>query len=202
MSAIVVRPLARSPSKSDRDLIVLVGEGDLGALGELYDRYARDVWRVALRLLRSDADAEDVVHAVFLKLPQIAGSHDGRSNVRAWLLGICVRLASRHRRSAARFFRMISSLAEVAPTSSRLDPEREIGSRQDLRRLENALATLAPKKRIAFMLVELEGLSSDEAARALDVPAATVRTRLHHARREIDSALKLAESKNEGGSHE
>lgn len=201
MSAILVRPAARSPSKSDRDLLVLVGEGDLGALGELYDRYARDVWRVAHRLLRSDADAEDVVHAVFLKLPQIAGSHDGRSNVRAWLLGICVRLSSRHRRSAARFFKMISSFAEIASVESRNNPEREVAGRQELRQLENALRKLAPKKRIAFMLVELEGLSSDEAARALDVPPATIRTRLHHARREIDAALDIGKIKDEGGSH-
>ncbi len=201
MSAIVVRPAARSPSKSDRDLLVLVGEGDLGALGELYDRYARDVWRVAHRLLGSEADAEDVVHAVFMKLPQIAGSHDGRSNVRAWLFGICVRLASRHRRSAARFFKMISSFAEIAPTESRHDPEREVAGREELRRLEAALQKLAPKKRIAFMLVELEGLSSDEAARALEVPPATIRTRLHHARHEIEAALDLGKTKDEGGAH-
>jgi RNA polymerase sigma-70 factor (ECF subfamily) len=202
VSAILVRPSTRSPSRSDRELLVLVGEGDLGALGELYDRYARDVWRVAHRLLGSDTDAEDVVHAVFLKLPQIAGSHDGRSNVRAWLLGICVRLASRHRRSAARFFKMISSFAEIVSTSSRVDPERDMSIRQELRHVEAALQKLAPKKRIAFMLVELEGLSSDEAARALDVPAATIRTRLHHARREIDAALSLAKRDDEGGSHE
>lgn len=200
MSAVLVRPKSRSPSRTDRELLVLVAEGDLGALGELYDRYARDVWRVARRLLGNDADAEDVLHAVFLKLPQIASSHDGRSNVRAWLIGICVRLSARHRRSAARFFNMISSFAQVAATTSRADPERELSSREELQQLESALSKLAPKKRIAFMLVELEGLSSDEAARALDVPAATIRTRLHHARRELDAALKPNVAEHEGGS--
>jgi RNA polymerase sigma-70 factor (ECF subfamily) len=202
VSAVLVRPQARTPARSDRELLALVADGDLGALGELYDRYARDVWRVARRLLGSDADAEDVLHAVFLKLPQIASSHDGRSNVRAWLIGICVRLSARHRRTAARFFNMISSFAQVVSTTSRSDPEREMSNREELQQLESALSNLAPKKRIAFMLVELEGLTSDEAARALDVPAATIRTRLHHARRELDAALNHRVTEDKGGSHD
>jgi RNA polymerase sigma-70 factor (ECF subfamily) len=194
VSAMIVRPRVRSrsplPSRSDVELLAAIGDGDLGALGELYDRYASDVWRVARRMLGNDADVDDVVHAVFLKLPQIASTHDGRANVRAWLLGVCVRIASRHRRSVSRFFKMISSFAHVATSTTRLNPEHEVSSRQELRVLEAALEKLAPKKRIAFMLVELEGLTSDEAARALGIPAATVRTRLHHARLELDAALK------------
>ena len=52
-------------------------------------------------------DAEDVVHTLFLKLPQIAPSYDGRANCRGWLCGIAVRLAMRHRRGAGRFRRML-----------------------------------------------------------------------------------------------
>ena len=201
MSAFVVRPRPHAPLRSDGDLLAAIADGDLGALGEIYDRFASDVWRVARRILVSDADAEDVVHAVFMKLPQIAASHDGRSNVRAWLLGICVHVASRHRRSAARFFNMIASFARVASTATRTDPEQLVSARQELRIFEATLAKLSPKKRIAFMLVELEGLTSDEAARALGVPAATVRTRLHHARAELDLALKFRGNDTNGGSH-
>jgi RNA polymerase sigma-70 factor (ECF subfamily) len=202
VSAFVVRPRSHEPLRSDCDLLAAIADGDLGALGELYDRFASDVWRVARRILVSDADAEDVVHAVFMKLPQIAASHDGRSNVRAWLLGICVHVASRQRRSAARFFNMIVSFAQVGSTSTRTDPEQLVSARQELRIFETALAKLSPKKRIAFMLVELEGLTSDEAARALDVPAATVRTRLHHARAELDLALKFRGDDTKGGPRE
>ncbi|MEO8876098.1 MAG: sigma factor, partial [Polyangiaceae bacterium] len=118
MSVILVRPASRASVTTDVELLVRVARGDLSALGELYDRYARDVWRVAQRMLGSANDAEDVVHAVFMKLPQIAASHDGRSNVRSWLLGITVRIASRHRRGAGRLLKMIASFAKTFSSTS------------------------------------------------------------------------------------
>ena len=62
--------------------------------------------------------------------------------------------------------------------------------REELRAFEHALQRLPWKKREAFVLVEMEGVSIDEAARALCVPAATVRTRLFHARRELREAMR------------
>jgi RNA polymerase sigma-70 factor (ECF subfamily) len=56
--------------------------------------------------------------------------------------------------------------------------------------LERALAQLSDKKRAVFMLIELEGLSTEEAAKVLEIPAATVRTRLFHARRQLHAALE------------
>jgi RNA polymerase sigma-70 factor (ECF subfamily) len=166
-----------------------VSSGDLGALGELYDRYARDVWRAVRRSLADPADVEDIVHGVFMKLPQLAASYDGRPMCRAWLCGVAVRLAMRHRRGLGRFQRMLRGFAgsNVAPASA--TPEQNASDREELLCFERALARLSAKKRAVFVLVELEGLSSEEAAAALEIPAATVRTRLFHARREIDDTL-------------
>ena len=188
--------IARLPrgeaERSDAVLLQEIHRGDLGALGELYDRYARDLRRAALRTLGSAADVDDVVHAVFLKLPDLSRSYDGRNNARPWLLGIAVHTALRHRRSAGRFLKMLSAFAWTAPRAHVHDPETKSSQQQELRTFEAALAELSPKKRAVFTLIELEGLTTDEVALALEIPAATVRTRLHHARRELTAALERA----------
>jgi RNA polymerase sigma-70 factor (ECF subfamily) len=179
-----------SARAGDAELLKGVADGDLGALGEIYDRYSRDVWRAVRRSLGDSADVEDVVHQVFLKLPQIAPSYDGRDSCRGWLCGIAVHLAMRHRRGAGRFRRMLASFTHAFTGHSPLDPERLAGGQEEVAVLERALATLSDKKRAVFLLVELEGLTAEEAGRALEIPAATVRTRLFHARRELLEALQ------------
>jgi RNA polymerase sigma-70 factor (ECF subfamily) len=188
MSAPRVAGLASSRT-SDAELLQGVAAGDLGALGELYDRYARHVWQAARRSI-DGVDAEDVVHQLFVKLPEIAPSYDGRANCRGWLCGIAVRLAMRHRRGAGRFHRMLGTFAHTLVGRTSRDPEREAMGSQDMSALERALAALSEKKRVVFLLVEVEGLTAEEAARALGIPAATARTRLFHARKELQEALQ------------
>jgi len=183
-----VRP--RSGASTDAELLAGVASGHLGALGELYDRYARDVWRAVRRSLPNDADVDDVVHATFLNLPRIAVAYDGRASCRNWLCGIGVRLAMRHRRGAGRLQRMLGSFAQTLIGGRPSDPEQRASSNQELAVLNRALAQLSEKKRAVFVLVELEGLSAAEAATALEIPAVTARTRLFHARRELQQALK------------
>jgi RNA polymerase sigma-70 factor (ECF subfamily) len=184
------RHTARAAPVSDPELMRDVAAGDPGALGELYTRYARDVWRAIRRSLPDGVDAEDIVHATFMKLPQIAAGYDGRSSCRNWLCGIAVRLAMRHRRGAGRFQRMLRAFTNAVVARSSADPERNASGAEELVVLEHALVRLGEKKRVAFVLVELEGLSAEEAAEALDVPPATVRTRLFHARHELQEALR------------
>jgi RNA polymerase sigma-70 factor (ECF subfamily) len=176
---------------TDAELLADVAGGQLGALGELYDRYARDVWRAVRRSLPNDAAVDDVVHATFLNLPRIAGSYDGRAaSCRNWLCGIGVRLAMRHRRGAGRLQRMLGSFAQTLVGRKSNDPEHRASQHQELTVLNRALARLSEKKRAVFVLVELEGLSAAEAAAALAIPAATARTRLFHARRELQQAMQ------------
>jgi RNA polymerase sigma-70 factor (ECF subfamily) len=171
--------------RGDAVLLRDVANGDSNALGELYDRYARAVWRVARRSLGNPDDAEDLVHMVFLNLRRIATSYDGRRSCWGWLCGITARAAMRHRRGSGRFQRMLAAYSDVRTDSPPADPERRASGHEELRAFERALSRLGPKKRTTYMLVELEGLSALEAAIALDIPEATVRTRLFHARREL-----------------
>jgi RNA polymerase sigma-70 factor (ECF subfamily) len=168
-------------------------EGDLGAIGELYDRHARHVWRVARRSL-DDMTAEDVVHQLFLKLPELARSYDGRPRCRGWLCGIAIRLAIRQRRGAGRFGRILAAFSHTLSGRSTRTPEGEAMTRQGLSQLEVALGKLSEKNRVVFVLVELEDLSSEEVAGLLQIPAGTVRRRLFQARRELQAAMKEGES--------
>jgi RNA polymerase sigma-70 factor, ECF subfamily len=184
------RSVAGAQPLGDPDLVRTVASGDLAALGELYDRYARDVWHVAHRVLPDGGDAEDVVHAVFMKLPEIAPSYDGRASCRNWLCGIAVRVAMRQRRGAGRLRRMLDVFAHEVFDRPGADPERTASGKEQLAILAHALKRLSEKKRVVFVLVELEGLSAEDAAVALEIPAATVRTRLFGARRDLQEALR------------
>lgn len=187
------RTRPKDSPRSDAELMAAIAAGDLAALGDLYDRYARDVWRAVRRSLFESVDAEDVVHQTFMKLPDLAASYDGRASCRGWLCGIGVRLALRHRRGVGRFRRMLDGFARTVSSRAPGDPERGASSHEELAAFERALRRLTEKKRAVFVLVEIEGLSAEEAARALDIPAATVRTRLFHARRELHAALGSGE---------
>jgi RNA polymerase sigma-70 factor, ECF subfamily len=173
----------------DADLMAGAAAGDLASIGELYDRYARHVWRVAHRSLDTMA-AEDVVHQLFVKLPELARSYDGRASCRGWLCGIGLRLALRQRRGIGRLRRMLSAFAQTTTDRSMRTPERDAMSRQELSKLERALASLSEKNRVVFVLVEIEDLTAEEAAKTLQIPAGTARRRLFEARKQLHAALK------------
>jgi RNA polymerase sigma-70 factor (ECF subfamily) len=173
----------------DGDLLDAVAHGDLGGLGALYDRYHRDVHRAVQRSMAGSAEVDDVVHAVFLELPKLASRFEG-SSCRAWLCGIAVRMALRHQRGAGRWLRTLKSFGTAQQHASRVDPEQSAIGNQEMAVFTRALARLSPKKRAAFVLVEVEGLSTEDAAAALEVPPATLRTRLFHAKNEMRAALK------------
>jgi RNA polymerase sigma-70 factor (ECF subfamily) len=187
------KPFARSASRVERgdaELLAAIAEGDLGALGVIYDRYARDVWRVVHRVMQGSRDVEDVVHATFLKLPDLARSFDGRASCRNWLCGIGARVALRHGRGLRRLASMLARFGEVVERHSAVDPELIASQREEVASLESALALLSPKRRAVFVLIELEGLDHTSVAEALDIPQATVRTRLFGAREALRSALE------------
>jgi RNA polymerase sigma-70 factor (ECF subfamily) len=174
--------------RPDAEVLASIANGDLRSLAEIYDRYHRDVRRVLGRLEYGSAHVDDLIQATFLTLPKAAISYDGRPCCRSWLYGIALRIASRHRRSFERFRRMLLAMGD-SQRSMPDDPEMELCRREDFRRFKRAFERLKPKKRDVFVLIELEGLSTEDAAQALSIPAATVRSRLFHAKHELRTAI-------------
>lgn len=178
---------------SDQELVARIVKGETSALGLLFDRYDGDVRRVVARLGVAPADVDDVVQATFLDVLRAAAAYDGRADARPWLIGLAVVQVRRHRRSLARIAARITAWArEPSPRST--TPEEETATSEAAMRARRALDALSTKKREVLVLVSIEGLSGEEAAKLLGIPVATVWTRLHHARREIMAAVYEEES--------
>ena len=175
--------------RADGAAVEAVARGDLEALGELYDRHAPALERTLARWGVAACDVNDLVQAIFLEIVRAAPRFDPAQSARAWLFGVAHIMARRHRRSLARAIARVArwraaTLDRVAPPPSEAYEGMEAG-----RRFESAFARLSRKKREVLVLVTVEGLTGQEAARALGIPLKTVWTRLHHARNELREAL-------------
>lgn len=177
----------------DPELLARIHAGEVGALGTLFDRYDRDVRRVVARLGVSPADVDDVVQATFLDVLQAAARYDGRANAKPWLIGLAVMQVRRHRRSLSQMAARLAAWARE-PAQRATTPEESATTSELADRARSALEALSPKKREVIVLVTIEGLSCDDASVLLGVPVATVWTRLHHARRELQAAVFEEES--------
>jgi RNA polymerase sigma-70 factor, ECF subfamily len=181
-------PPMPSTAHADADAMRRLARGEIGALGEIYDRHHEAIRRFIARATGSLHDADDLVHTTFLTLPKIAASFDESRSCRAWLLGIAARVLRKHRATGARLARALLRFRQTTPLATP-DPERALAARRELSRLERALLAMSEAKRVVLIMAEVEGLSCEEIASALEIPIGTVWTRLHHARRALEAAL-------------
>lgn len=172
------------PQTSDAELMRQLAAGQLGALGELYDRHQAALRSFVARATRDAHDVDDLVHGAFLAAAKSAERYDGRASCRPWLVGIAAQLLRRRRQTFTRFVAVLSALKGTLQPAS--DPRSALQAKSDV---ERALARLSEAKRVTLLLAEVEGLSCAEIAQALDVPIGTVWTRLHTARRDLRQAL-------------
>jgi RNA polymerase sigma-70 factor (ECF subfamily) len=166
----------------DTELLRQVAQGDQAAFRALVDRHARYLHGVAFALVNNAADAEDIVQETFIAV--LKGNFRGESAVRTWLVQILIRRAGMLRRSRGRQGPHVSIDASAAASRS-----GESGSEAKLD-LTTMLAALSPEHRAVIVLRELERMSYEEMATALDVPRGTVESRLHRAREELRRRFK------------
>ncbi|MFT3926677.1 MAG: RNA polymerase sigma factor [Myxococcales bacterium] len=162
--------------------------GDRAALAELYTEHHVALRDFCWRLLGDSSAAEDLVHDVFVELGRDLSRYRGECSLLTFLRAIAVHRCQRHLRAATRRRRAMMRLAQETERQGRFLPE-EIRRRELARRLSAALDVLPLAQRAAFVLCEVEELSSEEAARILEIPAATVRTRVFHARKRLGELL-------------
>ena len=181
----------------DRELLARIRAGDKSACDECVRRHAPGVYRLALRMMRNEAEAEDVMQETFLNAFKGIDRFDGRAGLRTWLYRIAYNAAlTRLLRTRPEFVSVDEAGEPQGSTplpKEFLDwsslPEREV-ERSELRaELENAIRELPEKMRVVFVMRELEELSTGETAEALGVAEETVKTRLHRARMRLRERL-------------
>lgn len=162
----------------------------------LLRRHAGDVHRLVWRLLgpgAAEADVEDLCQQVFVAVYEGFSRFRGDSKPSTWVYGVASRLVYRELRRRTRHRRMVRTLeAEVAALLDRPSPTPTQETRLQLAEVWRHLMRIKPKKRIVFVLHEIEGLTGKEIAEALDIREGTVHTRLFHARRELARALEAS----------
>lgn len=171
------------PPESDRP--DLSGPDPAAVFGRLFDEHAAALHRYLARRVGTTI-ADDLVSETFLTALRRRHSYDpDRAGVRAWLYGIASNLLRRHVRDEVR---ALNATARLTAADGRADGhENRVTDRLDAQRrvaqLAGALATLSPDDREVLLLTSWAGLSAVEIAEALDIPAGTVRSRLHRVRR-------------------
>ena len=144
---------------------------------------------VALRRLTwPGCDVEDLLQEVFIIALRRPVALLTSESPRLWLYGVAVRVAAAaRRRHRLRSFLGLEAAEEI-PAGA--DPHADAEARETKELVQRALARLPAKKREVLVLFELEGLTGPEISAALGCPVATVWTRLHHARRDFEKAVR------------
>ncbi|MFF3308190.1 RNA polymerase sigma factor SigM [Streptomyces sp. NPDC002952] len=169
---------------SDQDLLGRHVAGDPEAFGELVRRHRDRLWAVALRTLGDREEAADAVQDALVSAYRAAHTFRGQSAVTTWLHRITVNAClDRARKTASR---KTSPMDDTERLEQLLEPHESASApaeRNDLHReLVEALGTLPADQRAALVLVDMQGYPVAEAARVLDVPTGTVKSRCSRGR--------------------
>ena len=169
-------------NRRDAALARLAAEGDAAAFDEIYSRYRRFVYSIALRMTGNLADAEDLTQDSFVSVLRRIGSFRGEASFTTWLYRVVVNEVKMH-------FRRRKSRPEDQTSDGELpernpNPERRADSQQVIDRLaiEEAMQRLPPGYRTAFELYDVERYKHKEIARLLGCSEGTSKSQLHKAR--------------------
>jgi RNA polymerase sigma-70 factor (ECF subfamily) len=186
------------PGMTDVDLAACCAAGDALAVRHLVSANNQRLFRTAWSILRNRDEAEDVLQSSYAKALAAIGSFEGRSALTTWLTRITINEALGRKRAQERRRKhleaegvsVLDNYREQLASGSRAPSPEGEAAREQLRSiLEQAIAALPEAFRTVFVLHEIEGLSVEDAAQALEIPAGTVKTRLMRARRRLQQAL-------------
>jgi RNA polymerase sigma-70 factor, ECF subfamily len=183
------------PSRAERDAqdaraMRRICEGDDTGLAELYDRYAPIALGMALKIVRDQNEAEDVVHDAFIAIVERSDQfRPERGSVVAWLVTTVRNLALDRARRRIRRAQITDDELRHEPAEPVADPELLSGLESDRQAVRSALARLSVSQRTTLEIAFFEGLSYPEIAEREKVPLGTVKSRAARALAALREAL-------------
>jgi RNA polymerase sigma-70 factor (ECF subfamily) len=194
----------------EKQLVQRAKRGDSEAFRVLMDRYRRKVYAIAYGMVRDPEAAMDISQEAFIKVHRYLGSFQGTSSFYTWLYRIVVNLSIDHLRKAGRrdmvdYDDMIQrrepddSEAWIVPKILDKNPLEACDRKELSDRIAEAFEGLSEKHKAVVMLREVEGLSYEQIAETLKIHKGTVMSRLHHARKNLQNALRRYLAERAGG---
>lgn len=162
---------------------IAIRSGSASALAAAYQTFAPAMLTLAFRLTASRADAEDVVHDVFVALPEALARYQERGQFRAWLARLTTRVALMHERRQSR----LVSDGALAEWNDDAQPQTDVLL---LDRVHQSLRALSPALRHVFVLRVLYEYTHAEIAELLGIATNTSEVRLHRAVRQLRRVLE------------
>lgn len=181
-------PRPASDAQADEAaLVAAVGNGDVGAFRQLMARHLGGIVSVARRMLRDDAEAEDMAQEAFLRLWRSSATLEiGPAGIRPWLRRVVSNLCLDRVRGQGRVT-VVEELPEVPEPATQL---AGLESQDTQRRVEQALQKLPERQRLALTLFHFEGLSQIEIGQLMGVSDEAIESLLSRARRQLKAELK------------
>lgn len=182
---------ATLPTLSDEEVVERVLAGDTSLFEILMRRYNQRLFRVARAILADDTEAEDVMQEAYVRAFRELANFRGEARFATWL----TRIACHEALARARKRRRMVPIGEGGggeppdPPSKTAGPERQMENRELQDVLRDAVEILPDPLRTVFCLREIEGLSTEQTADALDLSLENVRVRLHRAKRSLRDTL-------------
>jgi len=187
--------------RSDLKLVKAAASGDDAAFHTLIDRHAKTLFRVAMSMSHNRADSEDLLQETFVGAYRGLSRFDGRSSVKTWLTSILTKQAAkswhrgRHHRGTLSIHAANADGSETQRADASLTSASRTSAVDDRIDVMQVLASLDEPHRQVLVMREIEGLSYDEMAQALNVPRGTVESRLHRARAEFRQRVTKSDQK-------
>ena len=176
---------------SDSELIHQLQKNSLEALGTLYDRHKRMVYRTALAITGDTEAAADLLQDVFLRLYRFARNIDPQRTLAPWLYRMTANQSYTWLKRHNRWMSSLEDLAEKLTGSRRLVPAVMVESDDSWQQVRKAILVLPFSQRVVVVLYYINDLSLQEIAEILDIPEGTVKSRLHYGRRALKERLDL-----------
>lgn len=177
--------------QEDRHLVFRLQDGDLEALGDLYDRHRSLVYRTALTITSDPEAAADLLQDVFLRLHRFAHRIDPERPIQPWLYRITANLSYTWMKRRSRWLRFLHEMSDWVSRERRPSVQRQVELDEEIRWVQQAVASLPLPQRVVVALYYVNDLSLKEISETLDIPVGTVKSRLYYGRSVLKKKLGL-----------